>query len=62
MRFMYKVDVKFVPEEIKSRWIVAKRDKYTAELWFFEFQDSKKRAEDVAQELDDGVVVEVVDA
>lgn len=57
---MFRVDVKFTPDDVK-KWIVAKRDKYTADLWYFESFDEEKRAHDLAEELDDGVVVERVD-
>lgn len=57
---MFRVDVKFTPDDVK-KWIVAKRDKYTADLWYFDSFDEEKRAHDLAEELDDGVVVERVD-
>lgn len=56
---MFKVEVKFTPENVK-RWIVTRRDKYTADLWYYDSFDDEKRARDLAQELDDGVVVESV--
>lgn len=58
---MFLVQVKNTPPDVKNGWIVAQRDKYTAELWFYEFCDTEERAYDIAQELDDGIVVESVD-
>jgi len=57
---MLTVKVKNTPADVKNGWIVAERDKYTAELWYYEFCDTEERAYDLAQELDDGIVVECV--
>lgn len=57
---MFKATVKFTPEDVKSGWIVAQRDKYTAELKYYDYYEEEERAYDVAQELDDGVVLESV--
>jgi hypothetical protein len=56
---IFKVKVENTPEDVK-KWVVARRDKYTAELWYHESFDEEQRAYDVAEELDDGVVVESV--
>ena len=57
---IFKATVKFTPDNVKSGWIVAQRDKYTAELKYYDSFESEERAYDVAQELDDGVVLESV--
>lgn len=56
---MLTVKVNDTPEDMKDGWMVAQRDQYTAELWFYEMCDTEERAYDLAQELDDGIVVEV---
>lgn len=58
---MFKAEVKYTPDHVKSGWVVCRRDKYTAELKYFEYHESKERAYEVAQELDDGVVLESVE-
>lgn len=57
---MFVAQVKYTPDNVKNGWVVARRDKYTAELKFYEFCESEERAYDLAQELDDGVVLESV--
>lgn len=57
---MLRVEVKFTPEDVKTGWIVARRNKYTAELEYYDFFVEEYKAWDLAQELDDGVVVESV--
>ena len=50
--------VKNTPSDVKSGYVVARRDDYTAELWYYGNYDTEKQAYDVALELDNGVVVE----
>jgi len=56
---MFEAKVKNTPTDVK-KWVVARRDWYTAELYYHDSYDEEERAYDVAQELDDGVVVENV--
>lgn len=56
---LFKAKVKNTPEHVK-RWVVARRDSYTAELWFYESYDEEQRAHDIAEELDDAIVLESV--
>ena len=56
---MLAVKVHNVPEGVK--WIVAQRDKYNAELYYYDSRETEEEAYDLAQELDDGVVVEVIE-
>lgn len=56
---MLKATVKFTPDDVK-RWVVARRDEYTAELWYYESYDDETRAHDIAEELDDAIVLESV--
>jgi len=56
---MFTVKVHDAPEGYK--WIVAQRDKYTAELYFYDARETEQDAYDLAQELDDGIVVEVIE-
>ena len=58
---MMKATVKNTPADVKTGWVVARRDSYTAELWYYGNYETEKRAYDVAQELDDGVVLERTD-
>ena len=51
--------VKNTPDNVKSGYMVARRDEYTAELWYYGTYDEKKRAYDVALELENGIVLEV---
>lgn len=57
---MLKAKVKNTPPDVKT-WVVARRDSYTAELWYYESHETEERAYEVAQELDDGVVLERTD-
>ena len=54
---MLRAKVKFTPDNVK-KYVVATRDKYTAELWYYASYDTEERAYDIAQELDDGIVLE----
>lgn len=56
---LFKAKVKSTPNNVK-RWVVARRDKYTAELWYYESYDDETRAHDIAEELDDAIVLESV--
>ncbi len=56
---MFKATVKFTPENVKQ-WVVARRNYYTAELEYYDSFDNEERAYDLAQELDDGIVLESV--
>ena len=50
--------VKNTPSDVKSGYVVARRDDYTAELWYYGKYDTEKQAYDIALELENGVVVE----
>lgn len=52
--------VKNTPSDVKNGWMVARRDKYTGELWYYGTYETEKRAQDVACELDNGIVLESV--
>lgn len=55
----FKAEVNNTPKDVKTKYIVARRDDYTSELWYYEGYDDKKQADDVATELDNGIVLEV---
>ena len=38
--------------------MVARRDEYTSELWYYGTFDTEERAYEVARELDNGIVLE----
>ena len=57
---MFKATVKNTPTDVKTGWVVARRDDYTAELWYYGRYDDRKQAEDIAIELENGVVLESV--
>jgi len=57
---MLVAKVNNTPADVKG-WVVARRDSYDASLWYYGEYETEKRAQDVAQELDDAVVVESVD-
>ena len=60
---MLKAKVKNTPNDVKSgMFVVARRSKYTAELRFFQMVDDEQEAYNLALELEDGVVLESVDA
>ena len=52
--------VKNTPEVVKNGWVVARRDDYTAALWYYGTYSTEERAQEVAQELDNAVVLESV--
>ena len=58
-----KVDAKInnTPKDIegKTGFIVARRDDYTAKLWYYGRYDTEARAYEVAKELDNGIVLEL---
>ena len=56
----FSAKVKNTPKDVKSGWVVARRDDFTAELWYYGTYKTEQRAYDVAQELDNGVVLESV--
>lgn len=58
---MFVAEVKFTPEVVK-KWVVARRNRYTAELEYYKSYNDREDAEDMAQELDDGIVLEKVEA
>lgn len=52
------------PKEVKNDkncWVVARRDDYTAQLWYYGAYDTEKQAVDIALELDNGVVLERIE-
>lgn len=55
---MLKATVKNTPTDVKSQYVIARRNKYTAELIYYDVCDDEKQAYDIAIELDDGVVLE----
>jgi len=57
---MFVAKIKNTPKVVKSGWVVARRDDFTAELWYYGTYDTEERAYEVAQELDNGVVLESV--
>lgn len=57
----FRAKIKNTPTDVKSGWVVARRDDFTAELWYYGTYKTEERAYDVAQELDNGVVLESVD-
>lgn len=59
-RMMFKATVRNTPDHVKTGWVVARRDDYTAALWYYGTYDDKKQAEDIAIELENGVVLESV--
>jgi len=58
---MLKANVENTPKDVKSQYVVARRDDYTAELWYYGEYDDEQQAYDVAIELDNGVVLERVE-
>jgi len=48
------------PKDVKSGWVVARVDSFTAELWYYGTYKDKKQAYDIALELENGVVLESV--
>ena len=57
---MLRAEVTDLPDDVK-KWVVARRNWYTAELNYFDSFDDKDRAENMAADLDDGVVLERTD-
>lgn len=55
-----KLDIKNLPpvERLKGNFIVARRDDYTAKLWYYGTYETEERAYDVALELENGIVCE----
>ena len=57
-----KVDIKInnLPKEWKTdnKYMVVRRDPSTAMLWYFGTYRSEEQAMDIANELDNGIVVE----
>ena len=58
---MIKAVVKNTPANVKTGYMVARRDNYTAELWYYGVYDEEKRAYDIALELENGIVLESVE-
>jgi len=52
--------VKNTPKVVKNGWIVARRDDYTGALWYYGRYDTEQEAENVALELNNGIVLESV--
>ena len=52
--------VKNTPKIVKSGWMVARRDDYTAELWYYGVYETEERAQNIALELENGIVIESV--
>ena len=48
------------PMVIEDRFVVARRDDKTAELWYWGQYDDEQEAYRVAKELDNGVVIEPI--
>lgn len=57
---MLYAKVKNTPKDVKNGWMVARRDDYTAELWYYGTYETEERAENVALELENGIVLESV--
>lgn len=63
---MYKVDVRFAPKDLESGFIVCRKDSVEPYLNFYRSVDHDdtpltfKRAEDIAAELEGGIVVEYI--
>lgn len=52
--------VKNTPKDVKTGWMVARRDDYTAELWYYGVYETEERAQNIALELENGIVLESV--
>lgn len=52
--------VKNTPKDVKTGWVVARRDDYTAELWYYGTYETEERATNIALELENGIVLESV--
>lgn len=47
-----------VPKEVKHRWIVARREDSSAELWWYASYDDEELAYSEAQKVGNGIVLE----
>lgn len=60
---MLKAKVKNTPKYVENgMFVVARRSKYTAELRYYGMYDDEQEAYNIALELEDGVVLESVEA
>jgi len=57
---MFIAKVNNTPKDVKTGWMVARRDDYTAELWYYGVFETEERAQNVALELENGIVLESV--
>ena len=56
-----RVMIHNLPQTARPGYMVVRRDEYTADLWYYGTFETEERAFEVAQELDNGIVLERAD-